>query len=101
MGRDWTGPASWPSMNCSSSERRASRCSGGSGMFSEQEKQELKEMAASPAVRNEFALLDAASRAAQARMEVDQYVSFLTTMARLSPRLALPRSFVPHRIVRI
>jgi hypothetical protein len=71
-------------------------------MLSEQEKKELKEMAASAGVRAEFALLDGASRAAQARMEVDQYVSFLTTMARLSPKPALPRSFVvSHQIVRI
>lgn len=70
-------------------------------MLSEQEKKELKDMAASAQIREEFALLDAASRAAQARMELDQYVKFLTTMARLSPMPAPHRPFIPHRIVRI
>lgn len=70
-------------------------------MLSEQEKVELRDMAASPHIREEFALLEAASRAAQARLGVDQYVSFLTAMARLCPTPAPQRSFVPHRIVRI
>ena len=70
-------------------------------MLSEQEKKELRDMAASAHIREEFALLDAASRAARARVGVDQYVRFLTAMARLSPTPALPRLFVPHRIVRI
>jgi hypothetical protein len=70
-------------------------------VFSEEEKQDLQEMAASVRIREEFALLSAASRDAQAQVGLDQYVRFLTTMARLSPIRPLPRLFVLYQIVRI
>ncbi len=70
-------------------------------MLSEQEKRELKEMAASATIREEFRLLEVASRAAQARASLDHYLRFLTTMSRLSTHPPIPRPFVPYTIVRI
>jgi hypothetical protein len=70
-------------------------------MLSEQEKQELKEMAASARIREEFSLLEAASRATQARVTPDQYLKFLTTMSRLGSFRPAKGRFVPYNIVRI
>lgn len=70
-------------------------------MLSEEEKQELKDMAASARIREEFSLLDAASRAAQAKVTPDQYVKFLSTMFRLTTPPPVKRPFVPYRTVRL
>lgn len=70
-------------------------------MFSEQDKRELKEMAASPQIRAEFALLEQAWRQTRGRISIDQYVAFLSTMSRLNPHPLPPRPFIPFKNVRL
>jgi hypothetical protein len=71
-------------------------------MLSEQERQELKAMAASVEVREEFRRLGSASRAAtEGRMSVDHLLGFLTTMPRLSAVPPPKKAFVPYTDVRL
>ncbi|OGQ82808.1 MAG: hypothetical protein A3G40_03280 [Deltaproteobacteria bacterium RIFCSPLOWO2_12_FULL_57_22] len=70
-------------------------------MFTEEEKQELKELAGSAAIRKEFRLLRRNSMALQQHVDVDKFISFLTAMSRLNPKPAAPRPFVPYRQVKI
>ncbi|TAK09618.1 hypothetical protein EPO44_01060 [bacterium] len=70
-------------------------------MLTEEEKQELKELAGSAAIRDEFRLLRRNSMALQQRVDVDKFISFLTAMARLNPNPPTPRAFVPYKQVKI
>lgn len=70
-------------------------------MLTEEEKQELKELAGSAAIRKEFRLLRQNSMALQQRVKVDEFISFLTAMSRLNPKPTAPRPFVPYRQVKI
>ncbi len=69
-------------------------------MLTEEEKQELKQLASSTAIRDEFRLLRKNSLALQP-VDVDQLLRFLTAMSRLSPTPAAPRAFVPYTQVKI
>ena len=60
-------------------------------MLSEQEKQDLKAMASSAELRRDFELLRHLSRERQRTLSLDQYLSFLTAMSRLSGVPATPR----------
>jgi len=72
------------------------------GMLSEDEKRELRSLASSPTLRNEFRQLRKSSYAGTERpIDVDQLISFLTTMSRLCSTPPQPRSFVPYTIIRI
>ena len=67
-----------------------------SAMLSELEKREMKEMAASTAVREEFELLRKLSQFdPHAPMELDQLVNWLSAMNRCFPSPP-PRPFVPY-----
>ena len=68
-------------------------------MLSEEEKKELKSLAGSPAIRDEFRQLRRA--AIQGPPNVDRLLSFLTTMARLRPEPSRPRPFVHYTVVKI
>jgi hypothetical protein len=70
-------------------------------VLTEDEKQELKELASSAAIREEFRLLRQNSMALQQRVDADQFISFLTAMSRLNPRPVAPRPFVPYKQVKI
>lgn len=70
-------------------------------MLTEKEKQELKELAGSAAIRKEFRLLRQNSVALQQHVDVDKFISFLTAMSRLNPKPAAPRPFVPYGQVKI
>lgn len=70
-------------------------------MLSDEEKRELKELAGSAAIRDEFRLLRRNSMALQQRVDVDEFIGFLTAMSRLNPKPAAPRPFVPYRQVKI
>ena len=70
-------------------------------MLTDEEKQELKELAGSAAIREEFRLLRRNSMALQRRVDVDKFISFLTAMSRLNPKPAAPRAFVPYKQVKI
>jgi hypothetical protein len=70
-------------------------------VLTEEEKQELKVLAGSAAIREEFRLLRRNSMALQRRVSVDEFIGFLTAMSRLNPRPAPPRPFVAYRQVKI
>ena len=70
-------------------------------MLTDEEKQELKELAGSAAIRDEFRLLRRNSMALQRRVDVDTFISFLTAMARLNPNPAAPRAFVSYKQVKL
>ena len=70
-------------------------------MLTEEEKQELKELAGSAAIRDEFRLLRRNSMALQQRVDVDKFISFLTAMSRLNPKPPAPRVFVPYKQVKL
>jgi hypothetical protein len=70
-------------------------------VLSEIEKQELREMAASERLREEFRTLRKNSQAIEARIGVDQLAHWLTVMARVCPRDSKRRSFVHYTDVRI
>ena len=71
-------------------------------MLSEDEKRELKSLANSSTLRDEFRQLRAASYAGiEKPMDIDQLLSFLTTMARLCSVPPSQKAFVPYTVVRI
>ena len=70
-------------------------------MLSEEEKQELKEVAASSTLREEFRALRNNSRDIESRVSVDQLVQWLTAMSRICPDRAMPRPFVRYGNVKI
>ena len=69
-------------------------------MLSEEDKQEMREMAASAAVRDEFRLLKRFSLARQP-VDIDRYIQFLTAMSRLNSQPAPPRKFVEYGNVKL
>jgi len=72
------------------------------GMLSEEEKQELKAMASSSAIREEFRQLRSASSPGNGEpINIDHLLSFLTAMTRLSSVSATPKPFVPYTNIRI
>jgi hypothetical protein len=68
-------------------------------MLSEEEKQELLDLAASPQVREEFRLLRRLSR--ERSIDVDELIRFLNFMARLHPASAAHRGFVTYTNVKL
>lgn len=72
------------------------------GVLSEEEKQELKAMARSSVIRDEFRQLRKSSYSDPEKpVDIDQLLSFLTTMSRLSSVPTPPRAFVSYTNVRI
>ena len=69
-------------------------------MLSEEEKQELREMAGSASIRDEFRLLRKLSLYRHP-VDIDRYIQFLTAMSRLRPELTPPRSFVEFKNVKL
>ena len=69
-------------------------------MLSDKEKQELREMAGSQTLRDEFRLLRRLSLAHRP-VDVDSFIQFLTTMARLHPNSSPLRAFVEYTSVRL
>ena len=73
----------------------------GSGLkLTEEEKQEIRELARSTVIRDEFRLLRECSRNME-QVDVDKFIAFLTTMAQLNPRFAPQRPFIPYRSVKL
>jgi len=70
-------------------------------MLSDQEKQELLEMAASPVLREEFRTLRRNSDDFARRVTVDELVKWLTAMSRFLPKPAEARRFVEYKNVKI
>lgn len=70
-------------------------------MLSDEEKQELREMAASRSVREEFRTLRRNSRAIEMDLGVDELAHWLTVMGRVCPGAPRPQCFVHYTRVRI
>lgn len=69
-------------------------------MLSEREKQELREMAGSEILREEFRALRRNSAAIERAITVDELAHWLTVMARLWPAPPNPRPPVHYTTVR-
>lgn len=70
-------------------------------MLSEQEKRELREMAASESMREELRTLRRNSRAIERDIGVDELAHWLTVMGRVCPGAPRPQRFVHYTKVRI
>jgi hypothetical protein len=70
-------------------------------MLSEEEKRELREMAASESLRRDFRTMRKNSQAIERRIGVDELAHWLTVMARVCPGAARPRRFVHYANVKI
>ena len=69
-------------------------------MLSEREKLELREMAASETLREEFRALRRYSRQLERRVSVDEFIRWLTAMARAFPKSSKARRFVEYKNVK-
>ena len=70
-------------------------------MLTEKEKREMREMAESASLKEEFRTMRRNSRAIEERMGLDQVVRWLTAMTRSFPADAKPRPFVRYTNVKI
>ena len=68
-------------------------------MLSEPERQELKALAGSDALRDDCRRLTAATTALP--MDLDRLLNFLSAMSRLNPETSHPRQFLAYSRVRI
>lgn len=69
-------------------------------MLSEEAKQELKALASSGQLRQDFERVRVAASSAQAAMSLDVFVQFLTDMSRMFP-LPAPRVPMAYEVVRV
>jgi len=65
-------------------------------MLSEEEKRELREMAASESLRRDFRTMRKNSQAIERRISVDELAHWLTVMARVCPGAPKTRRFVHY-----
>jgi hypothetical protein len=70
-------------------------------VLTEAEKQELREMAASMTLREEFQTLRRNSRTREVNISVDDLIRWLTAMAQICPRPASSRPLVHYTHVKI
>ena len=70
------------------------------GRLSKKEKQEIRKLAASKTVRDEFRLLRKQSLQPR-RTNIDHFIRFLTVMSRLNSRPAQRRAFVEYTQVKL
>jgi hypothetical protein len=70
-------------------------------VLSDEEKQELREMAGSESLREEFRVLRRNSRAIEREIGVDALAHWLTVIGRVCPGATKPRPFVHYPHVRI
>ena len=71
-----------------------------SDMLSEKEREEMRTLAGSKAIRDEFRLLRKQSLHYE-RRSLDQFIRFLTAMSRLSSTQPLRRTLVEYRQVKL
>jgi hypothetical protein len=69
--------------------------------LTEDEKREMREMAESASLQEEFRTMRRNSRAIEEQFTVDQLIRWLTTMARTYPTPAKPRAFVQYTNVKL
>ena len=65
-------------------------------MLTEEEKQELREMAASASLREDFRIMRRNSRAMEENIGVDELAHWLTVMGRIFPGVPKPQCFVHY-----
>ncbi|HZD40256.1 MAG TPA: hypothetical protein VE131_06005 [Terriglobales bacterium] len=70
-------------------------------MLTEEEKREMREMASSSALREEFCAMRRTSREIEKHLEIDQLVRWLTVMTRIGPAPAKTRQFARYANVKI
>ena len=70
-------------------------------MLTEAEKQELREMAASMTLREEFQTLRRNCRTREINISIDDLMHWLTAMAQICPPPARSRPFIHYRHVKI
>jgi hypothetical protein len=70
-------------------------------LLSEEEKQELREMAASERLRDEFRTMRKNSQAIERTITVDELAHWLTVMARVCPGAQKPRRLVHYAEVKL
>jgi hypothetical protein len=70
-------------------------------VLTEAEKQELREMAASTTLRDEFQTLQRNSRNREVNISADDLMCWLTAMAQICPRPTSSRPFIHYHYVRI
>jgi len=70
-------------------------------MLSEEEKQELREMAASESLRDDFRTMRRNSESIERAITVDELAHWLTVMARFCPGFPKPRGRMPYADMRI
>lgn len=70
-------------------------------MLSEEEKQELREMAASASLREDFRIMCRNSRAMEENIGVDELAHWLTVMGRVCPGAPKPQRFVHYTKVEL
>ena len=88
-------------MMCSVSRKKQEHYGSGSIMLSEDEKRELREMAASESLRREFRTMRSNSQAIERRIGVDELAHWLTVMARVCPGAPKPPRSVRYTNVKI
>jgi hypothetical protein len=69
-------------------------------MLSKHEKLELREMAQSAILREEFRMLRRNSQQLERRMTMDDFMRWLNAMAWVLPKPAKPRRFVEYKNVK-
>ena len=70
-------------------------------MLTENEKQEMREMAGSALLREEFRTMRRNSRAIEDKLNIDELIHWLTAMARVSPPPANIRPFIYYTNVKL
>ena len=86
---------------CSVLRKKQEHYGSDSIMLSEEEKRELREMAASESLRLEFRTMRSNSQAIERRIGVDELAHWLTVMARVCPGTPKARRFVHYTNVKI
>ena len=72
------------------------------GILSDEEKQEMKSLASSMQIREEFRRLRSACTPELDRpVDIGGYISFLTTMSRLLGTSSVPRRYIHYKNVKI
>jgi hypothetical protein len=70
-------------------------------VLTEAEKQELREMAASMTLREEFQTLRTNSRTSESKISVDDLMCWLTAMAQICPEPVRSRPFIHYAHAKI
>ena len=85
---------------CLTLARKPKSFGSNSIVISEEEKQELRAMAAAATLREDFRIMRRNSEALERTIIVDELAQWLTAMARLCPNRENPRRFVPYAAVK-